>query len=149
MTASTIAGTPSADVSSRPEFWELLWRSAGIQSVGLFVIADVLRGHQPQVEASADSLLAFYGGNQTRILVAAAVTGLAVLNLLWFAASVRITLADVGKDGWGAAATWVSDSAWAPDGDYARFVSSSLLAVWVVIVSWILFIRRPAARAGW
>jgi len=31
--------------------------------------------------------------------------GLAVLNLMWFAAALRITLADVGQDGWGAAAT--------------------------------------------
>jgi hypothetical protein len=28
-----------------------------------------------------------------------------MLNLMWFAAAVRTTLADAGKDGWGAAAT--------------------------------------------
>ena len=31
--------------------------------------------------------------------------GLAVLNLMWFAAAIRTTLADAGQDGWGAAAT--------------------------------------------
>jgi hypothetical protein len=32
-------------------------------------------------------------------------SGLAVLNLMWFAAALRTTLADAGEDGWGAAAT--------------------------------------------
>jgi hypothetical protein len=31
--------------------------------------------------------------------------GLNVLNLMWFAAALRTTLADAGQDGWGAAAT--------------------------------------------
>jgi len=30
---------------------------------------------------------------------------MAVLNLLWFAAAIRTTLADAGQDGWGAAVT--------------------------------------------
>src|SRR6185295_18913036 len=30
---------------------------------------------------------------------------MAALNLLWFAAAIRTTLADAGQDGWGAAAT--------------------------------------------
>jgi magnesium-transporting ATPase (P-type) len=86
-------------------FWERLWRSAGIQSVGLFIIAYVIYGYQPQVGASADAVVAFYEGNRTRILIAAVFSGLAVLNLMWFAAALRTTLADAGQDGWGAAAT--------------------------------------------
>jgi hypothetical protein len=86
-------------------FWERLWRSSGIQSVGLFIIAYLIYGYQPQVGASADVLLAFYDGDRTRILIAAIFSGLAVLNLLWFAAAIRTTLADAGQDGWGAAAT--------------------------------------------
>jgi hypothetical protein len=35
-----------------------------------------------------------------RILIAAVFFGLAVLNLIWFAA-LKPTLADAGKDGWG------------------------------------------------
>jgi hypothetical protein len=86
-------------------FWERLWRTAGIQFVGLFIVAYVVYGYQPQVGASADALVAFYTGERTRILIAAVVSGLAVLNLLWFAAALRATLADAGQDGWGAAAT--------------------------------------------
>jgi ABC-type multidrug transport system permease subunit len=61
--------------------------------------------HQPQVGASADALVAFYNDDRTRILIAAVISGLAILNLLWFAAALRTTLADAGRDGWGAAAT--------------------------------------------
>jgi len=37
--------------------------------------------------------------------------GFAVLNLMWFAAALRSTLADAGQDGWGAAATASSAAA--------------------------------------
>jgi hypothetical protein len=38
-------------------------------------------------------------------LIAAVLAALNVLNLLWFAAAIRTTLASAGQDGWGAAAT--------------------------------------------
>jgi hypothetical protein len=101
---STPAMTSSTSVYATGVFWERLWRSSGIQSVGLFIIAYVIYGYQPQVGASADAVVAFYEGDRTRILIAAIFSGLAVLNLLWFAAAIRTTLADAGQDGWGAAA---------------------------------------------
>jgi hypothetical protein len=105
MSASTTATIRSASVYTTPVFWERLWRSSGIQSVGLFIIAYLIYGYQPQVGASADALVAFYDGNRTRILIAAVFSGLAVVYLMWFAAALRATLADAGQDGWGAAAT--------------------------------------------
>lgn len=102
---STSTTPSSASVYTTPLFWERLWRSAGIQAVAFFIIAYLIYGYQPQAGASADSLAAFYSGNRTRILVAAVFYGMAVLNLLWFAAALRTTLADAGQDGWGAAAT--------------------------------------------
>jgi hypothetical protein len=92
-------------VNTTSVFWERLWRSAGIQSVGCFIIAYVIYGSQPHVGASPDALTAFYEGDRARILIAAMFFGLAVLNLLWFAASIRTTLAGAGQGGWGAAAT--------------------------------------------
>ena len=86
-------------------FWERLWRTSGIQFVGLFIITYLIYGSQPGVGASADALVAFYDGNRTRILIAAFFSGLNLLNLLWFTAALRTTLADAGQDGWGAAAT--------------------------------------------
>jgi len=104
MSASTTAMTPPASVNS-PVFWERLWRTSGIQFVVFFIIAYVIYGYQPQVGASPDALVAFYTGNRARILIAAVVSGLNVLNLMWFAAALKTTLADAGQDGWGAAAT--------------------------------------------
>jgi hypothetical protein len=98
--AASAAGTYSASV-----FWERLWRTAGIQFVAFCIIAYVVYGYPPQVGASPDALVAFYAGNQMRILIAAVFLGLNVLNLMWFAAALRTTLADAGQDGWGAAAT--------------------------------------------
>src|SRR5262249_32518298 len=105
------AGTPtttSGSVYSTGAFWEGLWRQSGIHFVVFFVIAYAIYGYQPAVGASIDALLEFYDGDRTRILVATVFAGMAVLNLLWFAAAIRSTLADAGQDGWGAAATAAS-----------------------------------------
>src|SRR5215813_14630960 len=89
-------------------FWERLWRTSGLQFVVFFIVTSVIYGYQPGVGASADALDAFYNGDRLRILIAAAFSGLNLLNLLWFAAALRTTLADAGQDGWGAAATAAS-----------------------------------------
>ena len=86
-------------------FWERLWRSSGIIFVVFFVIAYVMYGLQPKVGASAETLVSFYDGQSTRILMATLMFGSAVLLLLWFAAAIRSTLHDAGQGGWGAAAT--------------------------------------------
>jgi len=104
--ASTAGAPPSTATSAYGrEFWEHLWRMSGVQFVGLFIVGYALYGYQPPVGASPDALLTFYDGGRTRILIAAVFSGLAVLNLMWFAAALRTTLADAGQDGWGAAAT--------------------------------------------
>lgn len=89
---------------SSPNF-DRLWRTAGLQFVGFFIVACVIYGHLPGVHASADELVAFYGNDRTRVLLASFFFGLNILNLMWFAAALRNCLADAGKDGWGAAAT--------------------------------------------
>jgi len=112
MSASTnapAAGRPVASSSTSgyttPAFWDHLWRTSGLQFVGFFIITSVIYGYQPQVGASAGALVAFYNGDRARILIAATLSGLNLLNLLWFAAALRTTLSDLGQDGWGAAAT--------------------------------------------
>jgi hypothetical protein len=104
MSGSRTAMT-SSSVYTTPAFWERLWRMSGINFVVFFIIAYFVYGSQPHVGASADALTAFYGGDRTRILIAAVLGGMAILNLLWFAAALRTTLSDAGQDGWGAAAT--------------------------------------------
>ena len=105
MSASTTVMTASTSMDTPSLFWERVWRTSGLQFVGFFIIASVIYGYQPQVGASADALVAFYHGERTRLLIAAFFSGLNLLNLLWFAAAIRTTLADAGQDGWGAAAT--------------------------------------------
>jgi hypothetical protein len=95
--------TPQGVHSS--EFWERLWRSAGLQFVGFFIVAWVIYGNPPPVGATNDVLVAFYEGDRARILLGAFFFGLNILNLLWFTAALRTVLADAGQDGWGAAAT--------------------------------------------
>lgn len=95
----------STSVYNTSAFWERLWRTSGLQFVGFFIITSVIYGYQPPVGASPDALVAFYSGDRTRILVAAAFSGLNLLNLLWLAAALRSTLSEMGQGGWGAAAT--------------------------------------------
>jgi hypothetical protein len=97
--------SPSTGVKFGHAFWEHLWRTAGIQYVGFFIVTAFIYGFQPQVGASVDALAAFYNGDRTRVLISAFFAGLNLLNLLWFVAALRTTLADAGQDGWGAAAT--------------------------------------------
>ncbi len=105
MSASTTSMASSTSVYTTSAFWERLWRTAGIQSILCFIVAYIVQGRQPQIGASADALAAFYDGDRVRILIAAVLYGLAVLNLMWFAGALRTTLAYAGQDGWGAAAT--------------------------------------------
>ena len=105
MSAPIAARPASTGKYNNPLFWEGLWRSAGIQFLGTFIIAYFVYGSQPHVGASPDALTAFYVGGRTRILISAVFGGLTILNLMWFAAALRTTLADAGVDGWGSAAT--------------------------------------------
>ncbi len=105
LTPNVTAVISSTSVYTTSRFWERLWRMSGIQFAVFFIITYVIYGYQPQVGASADPLVAFYDGHRVRVLIAAFFSGLNLLNLLWFAAALRITLADAGQDGWGAAAT--------------------------------------------
>ena len=89
----------------RPVDWQRVWRGAGIQFLALFVIAGFFRGMQPKIGASADTLVSYYDGDRTRILIAVVILGFAFLNLLWFGAAIASALRDAGVAGWGAAAT--------------------------------------------
>jgi hypothetical protein len=99
---TTPASTTGFNVGT---FFEKLWRTSGIQCIGLIVVAYLIYGSQPRVGAPIDALIAFYHGGRTHILIASIFSGLAALYLMWFAAALRVTLAEAGQDGWGSAAT--------------------------------------------
>jgi hypothetical protein len=100
--------------------WQRVWRGAGIQFLGLFAIASLVRGAQPKVGASTDAFVAFYDGDRTRILIATVIFGFALLNLMWFGAAIASALRDAGKAGWGNAAT---------------AASTAFAGVWFVIIT--------------
>jgi len=88
--------------------WERNWRGSGIVFVVLFIVGRIIYGSQPKVGSSADKLVSFYDGDRTRILIAAVILGINVLNLMWFAAALSTELRDAGKGGWATAATAAS-----------------------------------------
>ncbi|HZF18235.1 MAG TPA: hypothetical protein VE008_00865 [Burkholderiales bacterium] len=86
---STSTGTAPSTSAYSTAFWDRLWRQSGIHSLVFCLIA----------------CGALSSGNRAWILVGSVLAGMAVLNLMWFAAAIRTALADAGRDGWGAAAT--------------------------------------------
>ena len=104
MTTTTLQGVVRKE-SFPAAFWEGLWRSAGLQSAGLFAVAAFLFGLQPAIGASAESVANFYDGERLQILAAASVAGLATLNLMWFSAAVRTEIETNARGGWGGAVT--------------------------------------------
>lgn len=110
MSASVTAIPSASGATNQRAMFDHLWRTAGLQFVGFFIITAVIYGYQPQVGASAESLSAFYAGHRLRILLAALFSGLNILNIMWFAAALRNTLVEAGQEGWGAAATAASSA---------------------------------------
>jgi hypothetical protein len=88
--------------------WERIWRGGGIAFAVLFIISYFIYDDQPEVGASADSLVSFYDGDRGRILTAMVIFGVGLLSLLWFAAAIATTLRDARQGVWGAAATAAS-----------------------------------------
>ena len=89
----------------KPTDWQRVWRGAGIQFLIFFVIAGIVRGMQPKIGASAETLVGYYDGDSTRILIGIVILGFAFLNLMWFGAALASALRDAGKAGGGAEAT--------------------------------------------
>ena len=90
MTSISTAAPVSAAAAPKygAAFFEHLWRGAGVQAVAFAIVGLVVYNFLP--------------------FVAAPIFGLAILNLTWFMAALRTTLADHGLDGWGAAGTAAS-----------------------------------------
>ncbi|WP_460627728.1 hypothetical protein [Intrasporangium mesophilum] len=101
--------------------FDRVWRGSGLAFVITFVVSYLIYGGQPHVNASAAELAQFYNGDRTRVLVATALLGFAMLNLLWFAAALASGLRDAGQGIWAAAAT--ASSA----------VAAAVILLWITI----------------
>jgi hypothetical protein len=105
---TTTAAIAAPTTSNPAAMWERTWRMGGLLFVVLGIVTLVVGGLAPGIGASAEALVGFYDGNSTRVLLGAAFAGANLLNLLWFVAAIRTTLAERGQDGWGTAATIAS-----------------------------------------
>src|SRR5262245_47471044 len=94
---SAVAIAPTKNVYKTPAFWERLWRASGVNALVFFIAAYFIYGYQPHPGAPAGELVSFYTGERTRILIAAVINGMAILNLLWFASALKTTLSDAGQ----------------------------------------------------
>jgi len=120
---ATVAAPSGVNTSA---FWERLWRSSGVQFVALAIVA----------------YFVYLDGNRTRTVIAAALSGLAILYLMWFAAAIRVSLAESGRDGWGAAATAASA---AVGGVFLLLISASVAGL--TQFAWAAFVLSSFVRA--
>jgi hypothetical protein len=107
----SITAPPLSGARFGHAYCERFWYLSGIQFIGLLIVAAIIRGYQPAAVASPGDLFAYYDGHR-RILVYAVISAVNLLNLLWFTAALRNSLANAGAEAWGAAAT-VSGAAFA------------------------------------
>src|SRR5262245_22156749 len=98
---TTTAAIAAPSTANPIAFWERAWRKNGLQFVVLSFVTLLITGVVPGINASADALFGFYGGNSMGVILGGALAGGNLLAILWFAASIRTTLAQHGKDGWG------------------------------------------------
>ena len=61
--------------------------------------------HAAEGRCRDGTLVSYYDGDSTRILIATVIVGFGILNLDWFAAAIASVLRDAGKGGWGTAAS--------------------------------------------
>ena len=88
--------------------FDRVFRSSGILFAVLFVVSYLIRGAQPEIGASADTLASFYGDDRGRVLIGTFLLAFNLLNLLWFAAALSRDLRDAGQGIWASAATAAS-----------------------------------------
>ncbi len=88
--------------------FDRVFRSSGILFAVLFVVSYLIRGAQPEIGASAETLASFYVDDRGRVLIGTFLLAFNLLNLLWFAAAFSRDLRDAGQGIWASAATAAS-----------------------------------------
>jgi hypothetical protein len=118
--------------------WERAGAAMGIAVVVLLFVGEVLGGddlHPPATD-SGQHITAFYAANHAGILAGTYLHGLALLGLLWFAATLAATVRTSGQD---AMATLIAT---------ASAVTASVVGLWLVITATLAFGAGPGQDPG-
>jgi hypothetical protein len=89
--------TAEQEVSMRTIDWNRWAAATGFGFVAAVVLGLLLVRDEPGPRASSAEIEAWLGGDRSEILTAAIVFGVAVVFLLWFAATVAVALVDVAE----------------------------------------------------
>jgi hypothetical protein len=77
--------------------WERWARASGIGFVVLFIVAFIILGEPPKVNASTDDIVSFFDGDRGRVLTSMVVFGVAFIILLWFVGAIANVLREAGE----------------------------------------------------
>jgi hypothetical protein len=77
--------------------WERWARASGIGFVVLFVIAFIIYGEPPKVNASGADITSFFDGDRGRVLAGLIVFGIAFILLVWFVGTMANALREAGE----------------------------------------------------
>jgi hypothetical protein len=79
--------------------WDRWLRLSGIGFVVAFVVAFIVYGDPPKVNASAQDIVSFFDGDRGRVLTAMSIFGIAFMLFLFFVGAVANTLREAGEGG--------------------------------------------------
>jgi hypothetical protein len=79
------------------KLWDQLAAAGGIVGVALFIVAFIVFGTPPDVDASGEEIASFFADNRGSVLTAIFLQGLGVLALIWFFAALSTAMREVGE----------------------------------------------------
>jgi hypothetical protein len=118
--------------------WERAGAAMGIAVVVLLFVGEVLGGddlHPPATD-SGQHITAFYAANHAGVLAGTYLQGVALLLLLWFAATLAATVRASGQD---AMATLIAT---------ASAVTASVFGLWLIFTATLAFGANPGQDPG-
>jgi hypothetical protein len=118
--------------------WERAGAAMGIAVVVLLFVGEVLAGDDPHPPAtdSGQHVTAFYAANHAGVLAGTYLHGLALLGLLWFAATLAAAVRSSGQD---AMATLIAS---------ASAVTAGVVGLWLVITATLAFDANSGQDPG-
>jgi hypothetical protein len=118
--------------------WERAGAATGVAVVVLLFVGEVLGGDDPHPPAtdSGQHVTAFYAANHAGVLAGTYLQGVALLGLLWFAATLAAAVRASGQD---AMATLIAT---------ASAVTASVVGLWLILTATLALGAGPGQDPG-